>query len=277
MTAPSLLQQGQTSDPVSDFKAKQREMWALGNFADVATFTSVPAGHLVRFAGIHKGQKVLDVGTGTGVVAVTAARQGAQVTGLDLTPDLLQHARTNATMAGVDVRWDEGDAEQLPYADASFDVVVSQFGHMFAPRPEVATAEMLRVLIPGGRIAFATWPPEQMIGRSFALGAQYIPPPPQVPPPALWGEPNTVRQRLGPRVRDVHFERGVMPFIALSPQHWRAMQEAKVGPFIRTVRALEKEPERLAQYRKDMEALVAEYHVDNVVRCEYLLSRATKA
>src|SRR5688572_22797406 len=133
------------TDPVAEWKAKQRETWTLGNFGDMAVFSAIPAGHLVRFAGIRAGQKVLDVGTGTGVVAITAARQGAAASGLDLTPALLEQARQSAPIAGLTVDWTEGDAENLPYPDASFDVVLSQFGHMFAPRPEVAVKEMLRV------------------------------------------------------------------------------------------------------------------------------------
>src|SRR5262245_51769407 len=156
-----------TTDPIAEFKAKQREVWALGNFGDTAVFTTPVAGHLVRFAGVSAGDRVLDVGTGTGVVAVTAARLGAKVAALDLTPSLLEQARGNASLAGVPVDWREGDAEALPYPDASFDVVLSQFGHMFAPRPQVAVAEMLRVLRPVGRIAFATWPPEHVMGRAF--------------------------------------------------------------------------------------------------------------
>jgi len=121
-------------DPFADLKKRQREMWA--SFAPTAVFTTPVAGQLVTFAGIAPGENVLDVGTGTGVVAITAARAGAWVTGLDLTPALLDQARENARIAQMpQIVWTEGDAENLPYPDASFDVVVSQFGHIFAPRP----------------------------------------------------------------------------------------------------------------------------------------------
>jgi ubiquinone/menaquinone biosynthesis C-methylase UbiE len=266
------------ADPVAEFKAKQRETWALGNFGEVAVFTAQTAGHLVRFAGIRAGQKVLDVGTGTGVVAITAARLGATVAGLDLTPELLALARQSAPIAGLkDIEWKEGDAESLPFPDATFDAVLSQFGHMFAPRPEVALKEMLRVLKPGGRIALATWPPEQFIGRAFSLTAKYVTPPAGVASPVLWGDVGTVRERLGAAVKDLFFERGIMAIPTLSPQHFMAWQTAKIGPFIRTVGALEKDPTKLESYLRESGDLIASYTVDNVVRHEYLLTRATKS
>ncbi len=163
-------------DPFAGFKDAQRQGWT--HFAPLENITTPGAARLVRHAGIRAGQLVLDVACGTGVVAVTAARIGAKVTGLDLSPDLLARARENGALAGVDIDWHEGDVELLPFADAAFDVVVSQFGHIFAPRPDVAVAEMLRVLKPGGTIAFSTWPPEGLVGRSFLLIGQYAPPPP---------------------------------------------------------------------------------------------------
>ncbi|MBI2604511.1 MAG: class I SAM-dependent methyltransferase, partial [Deltaproteobacteria bacterium] len=147
-----------TNDPFAQFKSIQKESWAL--FAPLETFTMLPAAALAKFAVVQAGESVLDVGCGTGVVAVTAARLGARVRGLDLSPVLLERAKQNASTAGVEIEFTEGDVEALPYQDASFDAVLSQFGHMFAPRPQVAVSEMLRVLKPGGRIAFSTWPPE---------------------------------------------------------------------------------------------------------------------
>src|SRR5579885_473227 len=160
-------------DPFAAFKEVQREGWAL--FAPTEVFTTPAAAQLVKHAGIKKGDKVLDVACGTGVVALTAARLGAQVKGLDLSPVLLERANWNAELAGLSIEFTEGDVESLPYQDGEFDVVASQFGHMFAPRPSVAVAEMLRVLKPGGTIAFSTWPPEMFIGKMFALTGKYLP------------------------------------------------------------------------------------------------------
>ena len=165
-----------TVDPFADLKVRQREMWA--SFAPTAAYTTPVAAHLVEFAEIKPGETVLDVGTGTGVVAITAARMGASVTGLDLTPALLDAARENAQIASLGaIHWVEGDAENLPFADGQFDVVISQFGHMFAPRPDVTIGQMRRVLKTGGRIAFATWPPEHFAGRLFAFVGKNSPPP----------------------------------------------------------------------------------------------------
>lgn len=264
-----------TVDPFKEFKDRQREGWKY--FTPIEAMTTPVAARLVRFAELEPEQAVLDVGTGTGVVAITARRQGARVTGLDLTPELLARAKENAVIAGVDdIEWKEGDAERLPYADASFDVVVSQFGHMFAPRPELATGEMLRVLKPGGRIAFATWPPDLFIGRMFTLVSKYMPPPPGVAPPPQWGDPAIVRERLGDRVRDLVSTTGTMNFPALSPQHYRTNIETTAGPVIKLVEKLANDKATLLAFRQELEALVSNYLVDNVVKQGYLLTRATK-
>jgi SAM-dependent methyltransferase len=263
-----------TTDPFAEFKAAQREGWA--SFAPLEMQTIRPAAALVRFAGVARGEALLDVGCGTGPVAVTAARAGAKVRALDLSPALLEHARRNADTAGVEVDFKEGDVESLPYPDAAFDVVVSQFGHMFAPRPDVAIREMLRVLKPGGRIAFSTWPPDQFVARLFALTARYMTPPPGVAPPPAWGDPAVVRERLGNAVKDLLFERGLMLFPCLSPQHYRRSVEATAGPVVKLVAALQAEPARLQQFRSELEAACADYLVDNAVRQHYLMTRAIK-
>ena len=261
-------------DPFAAFKAVQREAWGL--FAPTEIFTTPPAAQLVKYAGIKHGDKVLDVACGTGVVAITAARLGAAAKGLDLSPVLLDRANWNADMAGVKVEFTEGDAEALPYKDGEFDVVVSQFGHMFAPRPDVAIAEMLRVLKPGGTIAFSTWPPELFVGKMFALTGKYLPPPEGVAPPPQWGNPQIVAERLGSAVKDIVFDRTAMMVPALSPQHLRHFMEINVGPLAKVVEKGQSDPEMLATFRKELEALISLYRADNQVSQHYLMTRATK-
>jgi SAM-dependent methyltransferase len=263
-------------DPFESFKAAQKAGWA--HFAPLETFTTPVAAQLVRHAQVQAGQRVLDVGCGTGVVAVTAARLGARVTGLDLTPELLQRARENAEIAGVTIDWHEGDVEGLPFEDRAFDVVLSQFGHMFAPRPEVAVAQMLRVLKPGGTIAFATWPPELFTGRMFMITARYAPPPPPgLAPPPQWGDPRIVTERLGGAAKDIVFDRRTMLVPALSPQHFRTHFEKTAGPVVKLVEFLSTtDPAKLAAFRAEYEALISEYLTENTVRQDYLLTRASR-
>jgi SAM-dependent methyltransferase len=241
--------------------------------------TGSVAARLVSFAGIKAGAKVLDVGCGTGVVGLTAARLGATVTGVDLTPELVAHAKENSELTGVAAEWLQGDAEALPFRDATFDFVVSQFGHMFAPRPDVATREMLRVLKRGGVVAFSTWPPEMFTGRMFALNGKYAPPPPAgVAPVGQWGDPGIVRERLGAAVKDLTFGRDVMLLQMLSPQHYRIFMETNFAPLKKLLGGLDKsEPAKGAALRRDLEQLAAEYFENNVIRQDFLLTRAVKA
>ncbi len=262
-------------DSYARLKVAQGQGWSL--FAPLEAVTTMPAARLVAHAGVCRGQRVLDVACGTGVVALTAARVGAVVSAIDLSPELIVYGRQHATLAGANIVFKEGDVEALPYEDASFDVVLSQFGHMFAPRPDVAVAEMLRVLRPGGTLAFSTWPPEHFVGQMFALVARHAPPPPGAAPPAQWGDPDTVRQRLGDAVSDIVFDRGIMDFPALSAQHYRRGMEHTLAPVVELVAALQKDPTALAAFRSELDAFLDRHLAENRVRHHYLMTRATRS
>jgi ubiquinone/menaquinone biosynthesis C-methylase UbiE len=265
-----------SEEAIAKFKEAQKQGWK--HFAPLEAMTTPTAARLVKFANVRPGQKILDAGCGTGVVAITAARIGARVRGVDLTAELLERARENARIAKVEIDFREGDVEALAYEDAAFDVVLSQFGHMFAPRPAVAMAEMLRVLKPGGMIAFATWPPELLVGGSFKLVSRYMPPPPPgVSPPPQWGDVAIVRERLGPAVKDILFDHACMLVPALSVQNYRDYIERTAGPILKLVESLAtSDPARLRKLRDEYDAMIAPYFEDNSVRQDYLLTRAVK-
>ncbi len=254
------------------------DFWSNGDYDRLASYGSAAeASRLARCAAIAPGDRVLDVGTGSGIAAIVAGLCGARVTGIDPTAALLARARENATLAGVDVEWQHGVAEMLPFDDASFDVVLSQYAHMFSAAPERAASEMLRVLRPGGRIAFAAWTPDGLAPRLMGLTLAYLPtPPPASPSPFLWGDPRGVREYLGTRVDDVHFEHAALVLPALSPSHARRLFEETFSPTVLLVRMLSQQPERLAAWRREHDAIASEYFGDGGLRFEYLLTRATK-
>lgn len=257
-----------------------QDVWSVGDYDRLASYGSAPeAAHLVRFAGVQSEHLVLDVGTGSGLVAIVAAQRGAQATGIDLTPELLAKAKENAALAGCrDIEWREGAAESLPFPDASFDIVLSQYAHMFSPQPEAAAREMLRVLKPAGRIAFAAWTPDALAPRLMGLTFRYLPPMPGAAPPSAfeWGRAEGVRKYLGEGVRDLGFEPAALQLPALSTGHARRLFEETFGPTVLLVSALSNDPSRLAQWRHEHDAAAAEFSVDGRLRFDYLLTRAIK-
>ena len=260
---------------ISSIKDKAKKMWST--FAAFETVTALAAPELVKFANVHDGDRLLDVGCGTGVVALTAAQVGAKVSGSDLTPELIIRAKENAQISNFNIDFQIADVEDLPYKDDEFDFVLSQFGHMFAPRPEIALKEMLRVLKPGGVIAFSTWPPELLTGRLFTLTGKYGPSAPKdISPPVMWGEVEVIRKRLGKNVKDITFHRAEYGNPALSPAHMRVALEAYIGPIGATIKLLEPNPEKLTEFRNAMEDLLFEYFQNNTVVQSYLMTRAIK-
>ena len=176
-------------------KTRMKATWEAGDYATFATYMEPGAVDLLKAWGVERGQRLLDVGCGAGQLAIPAARMGLEATGVDIAANLVARARERAAAEGLSARFDEGDAEALPYEDGSFDVVASIFGAMFAPRPERVAAELLRVCRPGGRVLMGNWTPASFPAQMFRTVAGYVPPP-DVPSPVLWGEEGVVRERF---------------------------------------------------------------------------------
>jgi ubiquinone/menaquinone biosynthesis C-methylase UbiE len=203
-------------------------MWGLGDYAAVAERISDAGELIVERARIEPGMDVLDVACGTGNATIPAARAGARVTGLDFAPALLEIARERCADAMVEIDFVEGDAQELPFDDASFDRVVSVFGHMFAPDHRRTADEMKRVLRPGGAIAVASWAPDGVIGRMVGVTAELIPPPPDVQPPLLWGTEDHVRELLG----DGEFDRREIAWTDESVESYSQFMLGSFGPLL---------------------------------------------
>jgi ubiquinone/menaquinone biosynthesis C-methylase UbiE len=264
---------------IGAFKEGQKNVWSAGSYPDIAQRIEEVARVLVERVGVRPGEEMLDVATGSGNVAIPAAALGAAVTGLDLTPKLLDAARERAAVAGVDVRWVEGDAEELPFADDSFDRVTSCFGVIFAPRHEVAAAELARVARPGGTVAFTAWTPEGLNGRMFkAIGAHMPPPPPELQSPLMWGQEDHVRSLVAASAAELVFERRTVSFSEASAEAWVDYNERVLGPMIMAKAALEPQG-RWDPLRADLLAFYSDANEasDGSFRAaaEYLLTVAT--
>jgi SAM-dependent methyltransferase len=230
-----------TQDPaaVDALKQVHRGTWAAGDYPGVATYIDeVLPRHLLERVRIEPGQDVLDVATGTGNTALRAAKAGARVIGLDLTPELFEAARRRATEWDVQVEWMQGDAEALPFEDESFDRVLSTVGVQFAPRHEVAARELARVCKPGGVIGLVNWTPSGLIGRMFGVLGRYMPKPPAfASPPPKWGDEEHVRSLFAGTGIELEFERGVNPWRFESSEALMKFWETQYGP---TLKAREK-------------------------------------
>lgn len=249
-------------DADRELKARHRALWAQGNYAAVATQIIPALGTaLVEAAHITDGQRVLDVAAGTGNAAIPAAEQGATVTASDLTPELLDVGRQLARDRGVTLEWDVADAENLPYEDGAFDVVVSCVGVMFAPHHQATADELLRVCAPHGTVGLINWTPEGFIGRMFATMKPYAPPPPPgAQPPPLWGREDHVRSLFGDRVTDLQAERR-----RLRVDHFESATDfldyfkTNYGPTISVYRSLAGSPDRVAALDAELIALAEQF------------------
>ena len=261
-------------------KAKHRVVWALGDYSAVAREVIPELGRvLVAESGVGPGDRVLDVAAGTGNASIEAARAGASVVASDLTPELLEIGRKDAARQGVELAFEEADAEALPYADDSFDAVLSCVGVMFAPHHEVAAGELTRVVRPGGRLALINWTPEGFVGQLFAIMKQFVPAPPAgVQPPPLWGDEQHVRDLLGDRVDDLTMERRRLAVDRFaSGAEFRDFFRDFYGPTAAAYRAVGDDEQRRSEL-DDALAALGEKHLDGgAMPWEYLLVTARVA
>ncbi len=260
-------------------KAKHAAMWASGSYPTVVVdVVGSLGGILVDTVDVQPGQRVLDVAAGTGTSAIPAVRRGAEVIATDLTPELLEVGRAAAQTEGLELTWRTADAEALPYEDASFDVVLSCIGVMFAPHHQQAADELVRVCRPGGTIGVLSWTPEGFIGQVFAVMKPYAPPPPPGASPApLWGRADHVHTLFGERVTDLvahqqslrvdRFDDGV---------EFREFMKKNYGPTIAVYRFIAADPEKVAALDADLAALGERFLDDGVMGWEYLLVTARR-
>jgi SAM-dependent methyltransferase len=247
------------SPEMEALKTRLKATWSAGDYGRVARDLESSAAEFLARIPIEAGTRVLDVACGTGQLAFAAAAAGARATGLDIAPNLIEQARARATAEGADIRFDEGDAEMLPYEAASCDLVVSLIGAMFAPRPDQVAAELLRVCRPGGRIVMGNWTPEGFIGQMFKTVAQHVPPPAGMPSPLKWGEEATVRLRLRQGIAELRMARRMYPFhYPFGPSEVVEFYRTHFGPIHRAFAGLE--PTHQEALRRDLEELWASHH-----------------
>jgi len=261
-------------------KAKHAAMWASGSYRTVVDEIVAPLGGiLVETVDVQPGQRVLDVAAGTGSSALPAARRGAEVTATDLTPELLDVGRDAAETDGLQITWQTADAEALPFADATYDVVLSCIGVMFAPHHQQAADEVVRVCRPGATIGVLSWTPEGFIGQVFAVMKPYAPPPPPGASPApLWGRADHVRTLFGDRVTDlVARQQSLRVDRFADGREFREFMKANYGPTIAVYRFIGDDPDKVAALDADLDAL-GDRFLDgkSTMSWEYLLVTARR-
>ncbi len=259
-------------------KQRQQSTWASGDFAVVGTTLQIVGESLAEAADVRADERVLDVAAGNGNATLAAARRFARVTSTDYVPALLEKGRERAHAEGLEVRFLDADVEDLPFADGTFDVVLSTFGAMFAPDQRRTALEMMRVLRPGGRIGMANWTPGAFIGRLFKVIGAHVPPPAGLKSPALWGSDTHVAELFGPLAAQIRSERRVFNFRYRSAAHWVQVFRDYYGPTHKAFAALDGAGKQALE--RDLTALLQELNVAGdtslVVPAEYLEIVITK-
>ena len=266
----------------SELKARHRTMWASGDYPHMVETFLLPLGP--RLAGalpISQGTRVLDVAAGTGNASLPAAARGGSVTASDLTPELLQAGQGRAEAEGLELEWDQADAENLPFADGSYDVMMSSIGVMFAPHHQAAADELVRVTRPGGTIGLLCWTPEGMLGALFRMMKPFMPPPPPgAQPPPLWGSEEHLQALMGGRVEFDTLERDVLEITAFERPHDYAEHfKTLYGPAI-AARANAARDGREAEFDEALDAFCVEWDRGDGDQArfekEYLLAVGTR-
>jgi ubiquinone/menaquinone biosynthesis C-methylase UbiE len=246
-----------TTAPAVDLaavKTRQQAAWSTGNYAVVGTTLQIVGETLCEALDLRSGSKVLDVAAGNGNATLAAARRWCEVTSTDYVPSLLESGRSRAQADGYAVRFQEADAEKLPFPDASFDAVMSTFGVMFTPDQEKAASELARVCRPGGKIGLANWTPESFIGQLFKTIGKYIPPAAGVKSPALWGTKARLEELFGKTAKAIRTTSREFTFRYLSPEHFIEVFRTYYGPMNKTYGALD--AEKQAAFTRDLLALM---------------------
>lgn len=263
---------------LAPIRARQQATWASGDYSVVGNTIPLVSEQLCETIDLRAGARVLDVATGSGNAALAAARRWCDVVGTDYVPALLERARVRAKAEGFAIDFREADAERQPFADASFDYVLSVFGAMFAPNPEATAAELLRVCKPGGKIGLASWTPQGFIGQSFRLMGRYLPPRPEIAPPVMWGEPRRIEELFGADAASITTMRREFVFRYRSAAHNVETFRTWYGPTIKAFESLD-DAGRVALER-ELVALLEEHDrsTDGTLRVpsEYLEVVVTK-
>jgi ubiquinone/menaquinone biosynthesis C-methylase UbiE len=275
MTTTSVAASPKQSPAPTDLaavKTRQQAAWSSGDYAVVGTTLQIVGEELCETLDIRAGQRVLDVAAGNGNVTLAAARRWCKVVSTDYVPALLERGRERATAERLDIEFQQADAEALPFADATFDVVVSTFGVMFTPDQERAAAELIRVCRPGGKIGLANWTPDGFIGQVFKTIGKHLPPPAGVKSPALWGTRARITEMFGAQASSTNIGQRAFVFRYLTAQHWLEVFKTYYGPLQKAFAALE--PLAQSALAHDLITLVGQFNrsgdASMVVPSDYL-------
>src|SRR5829696_8541504 len=241
-------------------KTRLKATWMSGDYGHFATYLEPGALEFLSRIKIEPGARILDVACGAGQTAIPMSRAGAKVTGIDIATNLIGQARARAQAEHLDARFEEGDAEMLPYSDGSFDIVVSLIGAMFAPRPELVAAELKRVCRPGGKIIMGNWTPTGFVGQMFKIHGKHVPPPALMAPPLKWGDEEVVRERFKEGISHLKVSRRMYPFrYPFPPSDVVEFFRMYYGPSYKAFAALD--PEKQSALEVDLKQLWTQHNI----------------